>query len=333
LKGLGQGPEAERHYRQDLALREKLAADAPAVPDYRQDLAASHHNLGVLLAGLGKRPEAEAQYLGALALYEKLAADAPAVPQYRRNLAMSHNSLGLLLSHLGKLAEAKAQFRRALALQEKLAADFPAVPQYQIDLGGNACNLAHLVREGGRPGDSLEWYDKAIRTLTAVYDQDRRLVEAKQLLRNSHYGRAMAYYRVKKYAEAVRDWDRVIELSPKEEQPAYRIGRAIAWARAGREAEAVAVVEEFLKLRGLPAKVLYDFAGIYAVASARIADKQRQYADRAVALLRQAAKAGFTDATHMKKDTTFSPLRDRADFRELIAGLEKKSQGQPEKQP
>ena len=68
-----------------LAIQEKLAADFPAVPDYRQELAGSHNNLGSLLADLGKRAEAEEQYRQALAIQEKLAADFPAVPDYRQD--------------------------------------------------------------------------------------------------------------------------------------------------------------------------------------------------------------------------------------------------------
>ena len=67
---------------------EKLAADFPAVPDYRWGLASSHISLGQMLAGQGERAEAEAEYRAGVALAETLAADFPAVPQYRSNLAV-----------------------------------------------------------------------------------------------------------------------------------------------------------------------------------------------------------------------------------------------------
>ena len=68
-RDLGQRPEAEAAYRAALALQEQLAADFPAVPDYRQDLASSHNNLGVAARTTsGKRPEAEAAYRAALAV-------------------------------------------------------------------------------------------------------------------------------------------------------------------------------------------------------------------------------------------------------------------------
>src|SRR5262249_19598963 len=146
---------------------------------------------------------------------------------------------------------------------------------------------------------SLAWFDKAIRTLTAAYEQDRRLVVARQFLRNSHWNRADAYDRLRKYADAVKDWDRAVELSPEEEQSAFRARRALSMLNAGHVAEAVAEVAELAKapVAKTPgtapwnAGQWYDFACIYSVASGKIADKKQAYADRAMELLHQAVKA------------------------------------------
>ena len=88
------------------------------------------------------------------------------------------------------------------------------MPDYRVSLGGSYCNFGNLVRNSGQPGESLQWFEKAIRTLSAVYEKDRRLVTAKQFLRNSHENRAMAYDRLRKFTEAIKDWDKAIELSP-----------------------------------------------------------------------------------------------------------------------
>ena len=111
--------------------------------------------------------------------------------------------------------------------REKLAVEFPTVPQYRIGLGASYCNFgAMLFRDGGQPGESLGWFEKAIGTLTAVYEQDRRLVQAKEFLRKSHWNRALAYDRLRKFTEAIKDWDKAIELSPMAEQPELRAVRA-----------------------------------------------------------------------------------------------------------
>src|SRR5262245_55309647 len=108
---------------------------------------------------------------------------------------------------------------------------------YQVALGGLACNFGLLVSATGKPGDSLVWFEKAIRTLTAVHEQDRRLAVARDFLRRSYVGRAGAYELLGKYAEAVRDLDRAVELSMSKEQPGIRAQRTILRLQAGQVAE------------------------------------------------------------------------------------------------
>jgi tetratricopeptide (TPR) repeat protein len=335
LDGLGKRSEAEQRVRQALPLWERLAADFPAVPEYRQLLAHSHGQLGRLLSEQGKRSEAEQQDRQALALQEKLTADFPGVPGYRQELARDHNDLGIVLADTGKRTEAEQQYRQALALLEKLAADFLNVPLHQIELGGACCNFGRFFLAGGEPGKSLEWCAKAIRILTAVYDQDRQLLQAKQFLRNSHEGRGRAYDRLQKYAEALKDWDRAVELSPPQEQPEFRAARATTRINAGQVAEAVAEAAALTKRATWSAGQWYDFACVYALASSKSAakDKKQEYADRAMELLNQAVKAGWNDAAHMRRDTDLDPLRGREDFKELLTRLGRKSAPGPEKQP
>jgi serine/threonine protein kinase/Tfp pilus assembly protein PilF len=333
LKNLGKWPEAERQYRRALALQEKLAADSPTSPAYHQNQAINHNNLGRVLADLGKWPEAERQYRRALALQEKLAADSPTVPAYRHELAGTHNNLGIVLEGLGRLPEAEQHHRRALALREQLVADSRAVQAYQIDLGGSCCNLGSLLSANGRPGESLASFEKAIRILTAVYERDRRSVLAKQFLRNSHANRARAYDRLQKFAAAVKDWDKAVELSPPQGRPAYRAPRATARANAGQLAEAVAEVAELSRMPSWPAGQWYDFACVYALASAKSAGKKHEYADRAMELLRRAVKTGYQDAAHMAKDTDLHPLRGGDDFKKLLAELAKRAPASPGNRP
>jgi hypothetical protein len=92
--------------------------------------------------------------------------------------------------------------------------------------------------------------------------------------------------------------------------------------------EAVAEVAELTKSSSSrwSASQWYGFACVYAVASAsaRSADRKKEHADRAMELLRKAVKAGYNNAAHMKKDTDLDSLRDRVDFKQLIAEVEAK---------
>jgi serine/threonine protein kinase/tetratricopeptide (TPR) repeat protein len=323
LNELGKQPAAQEQYQKALALREQLVAEFPAAPAYRQYLAITHNNLGNLLRAQGQLPQAEEQFHKALALQEKLFADGPTVLEYRRDLAASHGNLGIVLMLLRKGPEAAEQYQKALALQEKLAAEFPAVAAVQVELGGTYCNFATLFLFARQPGNSLVWFEKAIRALSPVYEQDHHLYSAREFLRSSHENRAMACEQLRKFAEAVKDWDKVLELCAPQEQPRCRVRRALARLHAGQGAEALADVAEMAKNPAWPAAAWYDFACVYAVASGKITAQQTTYADRAMEFLQKAVKTGYNNAAHMKQDTDLDALRKRADFQKMIADLEK----------
>ena len=93
----GKLSEAEAGARPALAIRQKLADDNPAVTSFRSDLAASHNNLGILLADTGRPAEAEAEYRKSLAIRQKLADDNPSNTAFGNRLALGHYNLGTLL--------------------------------------------------------------------------------------------------------------------------------------------------------------------------------------------------------------------------------------------
>lgn len=311
-------------------LREELAAEFPLMSKYRQEQGWSHNNLGNLLVDLKKLPEAEEQFRKGLAVHEKLCADFQSEPTYRQELARSLGDLGNLLIDLEKWPEAEQHLRKAVTFYEKQAAQFPGNQSFQIDLGRNYGNLGKAINERGKPTDSLEWFEKAIRALTAVYQKDRQSAMARQALRNSHWGRAKAYDRLEKFAEAVKDWDKVIALTPKETQPRYQVAHAISQVKAGRVAEAVAEVTALLTPdRAWPVHRWYECACVYAIASSKSTDQKQKYADRAMELLQRAIKGGYKDAAQLRTDADLNALRERSDFKQLLEGLEKSATTKP----
>jgi tetratricopeptide (TPR) repeat protein len=329
LAKVGRRDEAEKEFRAGLHLQEKLVEQFPAQPDYRSDLAASHNNLGALLGLLGRRDEAEKACRSALVLQDKLAEQFPALPAYRQDLARSHNNLGILLAALGRRDAAEKEYRAALALQEKLAEQFPAVPDYAVGLGGGYVNFGHLVHKQGQPQAALPWLDKAIDRLQAVFAKDRRLATARKFLRNAHEGRAEALTQLKRHVEAIRDWDRAIELDDGSLRNGLRLQRAGCLAQTGEHARAVAEANALTERKDVQGPTLYDAARVCALAAASVKDDAKlseQYAGRAVAVLRQAQKAGHfkqpATIAHMKKDDDLRALRVRPDYRDLLKELE-----------
>jgi serine/threonine protein kinase/tetratricopeptide (TPR) repeat protein len=164
---LGLDAEAEANYVTAVVLWEQLAANFPAAPGHRSELARTHNNLGNVLKHLGRRAEAEEHYRKAFALFEQLAADFPAVPLHRSDLAATRINLGGLLEELGKRVEAEEQVRKALTIREQLAADFSAVPEDRSRLAGSHNNLGILLANLGRRAEAEEQFRKAL----AIYEK------------------------------------------------------------------------------------------------------------------------------------------------------------------
>ena len=112
-----------------------------------------------------------------------------------------------------------------------------------------------------------------------------------------------------------------------------RADRANSLVQTGKVAEAVAEVAELTKNSSWNASQWYNFACVYSLASTKIADKKKEYADRAMELLQTAVKEGWNDAAHTAKDPDLVPLRDREDFKKLLADLQKKPSAQSGKKP
>ncbi|HEV3445599.1 MAG TPA: serine/threonine-protein kinase [Gemmataceae bacterium] len=327
LARLGKRNEAWLEYEQARDIQQKLAERFPAVPDYRRYLARTHNSLGLLFMDLGKGHEARLAYEQARDIQQKLADQFPGVPVYQQELAHAHGNLGNLFEGFGKRDEARVQHEIARDIFKKLAEKFPAVPRYRVELGGSYCNLGNLVRDEDKSAESLEWYAKAITVLMAVHEKEPRDVVAKLFLRNSYWSRAIVQDRLHKHAEAVKDWDKAIELSPRPQQAGLRAGRTMSRFQAGQVTEAIAEAAELTSPRASEiahwnAGQWYDFACVYATASGKTAPKKQEYADRAMEFLHKAVQAGYKDAAHLTTDIDLDPLHDRQDFKKLVADLQ-----------
>jgi serine/threonine protein kinase len=299
LRDTGRMKEAEVAYGDALALSKQLAADFPTRPEFRHGLAGSHNNLAVLLGGTGRLKEAEAAYGDALPLYKQLADDFPDRPEFRLALAGIHNNLGLLLSSTGRVKEAEAAHMAALALRKQLAADFPDQPDHRHAL---ACTLGNLARLCNQRRD----FRTAKVHLEQALPQDQAALKANP--RHPDYRRFYGIHLM-----------------------------AMVQANAGLS-DQVAAVQVAQKLRDLgwqPPGDAYGAACALSLcipivqedkqASREDRDKAAQfYGDEALKMLRDAVSKGWNDATNMRKNTNLNPLREREDFKRLVAELEEK---------
>ncbi len=175
------------------------------------------------------------------------------------------------------------------------------------------------------------------------------MISVREFLRNSHYGRGLAYARLGREGKSIPDFERALELNDdgNNEIPtklamarlyeARRENNAAACLAAAEEYEAAVEMTDterrYPDARRLYAERLYNAACLRAACAAVIpldpktpaADATRlakAEADKAMVWLTKAVAAGWNDTAHMKTDVALSPLRDRADFKKLMTELE-----------
>jgi tetratricopeptide (TPR) repeat protein len=116
--------------------------------------------------------------------------------------------------------------------------------------------------------------------------------------------------------EAIAALDKAVDASPQFAQAI--LNRALIHARLGHRDAAIADAERGLKLGSpLPPSFVYNAGCVYAQTS----KVEPRDADRAMTLLRRAAKEGFHNTSCFATDKDLDPVRDRADFQKLVQSI------------
>jgi serine/threonine protein kinase/tetratricopeptide (TPR) repeat protein len=224
----------------------------------------------------------------------------PDRPKYRRGLAQCHTQVAFALLGLRRSREAEELLREVRAIQGRLAADFPGVPDYRNDLAGTLVNLAgeHMRRRE---------FEAAVGLLEEA--RPHHLAALKADPKNFTYRR---YYRNNLSSMA-----------------GFRVALA-------DHARAAAAADELARFGFDPANDAYTAGSVLARCAAlarndaRLDEDKREefaedYATRAVARLRQAVANGFRNPAQLRKDSWLDGVRDREDFRKLVAEVEEKA--------
>jgi len=320
---------AAQSYRKSLELRQQLSAP-PNNPQAQRDLAIAHGKLGEAAERLENPDEASAQFEKALALMnDMVGADANDL-QARHDRAAAHLRLGRMHLRRGEPNRAREQLQQARMDFERLAAD-PANVIARIDLAaccGLSADAEKLAREYAR---AAEYYERGVAILQEL-ETEGRLADQPQ-------ARGMLQLQRTNLAsckETIRSIDDLeyARTKPAKSAADLLIRRAQVLADRGQHA---GVTETAEALRGiLPGdpKALYNVACCYALCVPLVGPKpapdqltpderalRRQYADRAVAALKEAVERGFKDLKLLESDSDLAAIRAREDYRELVQRL------------
>jgi serine/threonine protein kinase/tetratricopeptide (TPR) repeat protein len=336
--------QAARAYHEALDRHEKLVAEWSGVPAYHQHLARTRSNLGGLLRKQAKYPEAEPLYRQALKVQEEQLEKFPTVPRCRRQLADSYQGFGILLAEMHNLVEAEKALRRAVTLREKLTADFPRVAKYRQELARTYGDLGNLLRAAERTAEA----EAAWRSAGDLWEQLAAAFPETPDFQNELARmlgtRAAVHVQRKEFAAAVALLEQArphnlaaLEAGPKNEISRRFYHNTLAtmtqchWA-LGDHARLAAAVEELVRLDYKPASDPFNAAICLSrcimlidkdgqLAEGRRKELAQKYADRALALLRQAVARGFKDAARIKENPSFQPLRERDEFQKLLVDM------------
>ena len=212
---------AEKYCLRSLEIYECLANENPA--KYRNDLATTYYNLGVLYRDLNKYDKTEKYCLHALEINEHLAKENP--EKYREDLATTYNNLGVLYRDLNQYDKAEEYCLHALEIFACLAKENPA--KHREDLAETYNDLAGVYNGLGQ-SDKAEEYERQAMDIYECLAKENPLKYSKNLA--VVYNNSGSFYNERKqYDKAEKDYMRALEImeSLAKENPAKN-GRGLA---------------------------------------------------------------------------------------------------------
>ena len=164
--------DAENEYNAALRLQQDLSNQAPKNPAYRQELARTYYNRGILKYDEKQFDRAESDFQQAAALLEPLveepihsASKRRDSPSTEQDLGRIYNNMGLLLQHESRLPEAQSHFEHAISIHEQLIEQAPDNRELKFELAKFSKNLAGLLVQQKQLDAASRVNDKAVDTL------------------------------------------------------------------------------------------------------------------------------------------------------------------------
>jgi eukaryotic-like serine/threonine-protein kinase len=321
MNNLANTYEILNQHAEALKLREDLlAAQKRVLPPDHSDALLGMSNLAVSYSRFNRHPEALKLHEEVLAARKRLLPpDHPSTLQSMHNIAMCY-------AHLDRHAEAVKLHEKVLAARKRvLPPDHPHTLRSMLTLAENYSGLSRRA-EAVKLGEE---------TLAA---QKRVLPPDDPATLHCMYILAANYARLNRHSDAFPLVEEILAKANRPDADPRLIPGAIMirlqhFRKVGDLVGCRTSAEMWEKLNQTDAMSLYNAACYRALtaslqANAKEPDAARlasEEADKAMAWLHKAVAAGYNDAAHIRKDADFDFLRDREDFKKLLADLEAKS--------
>jgi serine/threonine protein kinase/tetratricopeptide (TPR) repeat protein len=269
---------------------------------------------------------------------EALRVGEPTLAMAREKLGPDHPETLRSMTILGNINAGLGRHAEAVRLQEDVLAIARELGPGRADTVGFMGNLGNAYASAGRHADALRLREEILPLVRAKYGPDHWGTL------NSMINLGDSYRRVGRVADALELYRKLLALQTAKYGPDHEFtlsGRstvASCQVQLGQGAEAVAdilrVAEAYERMPRTDPVWLYSAACHRAIAAGALrsadrspagAEKATAQADRAMAWLERALAAGFKDGpnqvTTMALDYDLDALRDRDDFKRLLAKL------------
>ncbi len=351
---LGQTQDALDFFQKERAIRQRLADADPKNTLAQRNLGVAYERLGDTLQRLGRTAEARDFYRKAAAICESLADADPKNAQAQRDMGIAYTCLGDLSKQLGQKAEALDFYRKVLATYVRMAEADPKNVQRQDDLSGSYDRLGDATSQLGQTKEALDDYQKAQSIRQRLAEADPKNVQAQRNLSISHNKLGAILQQMGQSKESLEYYQkalpirvRLAEADPKNTEAQRDLGFSYeklgdVTLQLGQTKEALDFYQKALAIDARLAEAdpknvqahadlltgYYNAArGFARLSASGDKDAREKNAQQAIDFLRQAIAKGYKDMAHIKQDKDLDALRERGDFRKLMAELEKSAGG------
>jgi tetratricopeptide (TPR) repeat protein len=288
---------AGKLWAEAAAIQETLVKEFPKEPAYRQELARTRGNLGLLASLANDLSGAVRGWSAAVAVLDGLDSSVPRGAAYRQDLLTQLTNLDAVLPRIGSRQEVEETKKRIVEVRRGLVRDFGPQPAYQHDLAKALLKLGVYYRDYNQPGEARAPLEEAVKREREVLKATNSPAARQQLMLCLD-ALAQALLELNDHAAAARTLLELNETAPDAWPDRVKAAARLA-ACAAVAAEDKTVAEEERK------------------------SQSKAAADAALRVLRQAVDQGFKDAAFLKRSEDFAPLRERDEFKELLKKIEK----------
>ena len=318
-------PAARRSFSSSLAEYDRLCAEQPDVPDYQIDRAECLLLLACLAARDDDTAEMDRLKEEAVDVVARLAGEHPDRDEYRYQLARLLEQRAWIGAPTS-IHRPRDDLNRADELLARLLADRPDDQRYRLAAVSVARKVGQAYRVEDKPERAVEHFTRALSLLDRADGSDRHpdFTRLARLIRRNRANTLSAEFH--RHAEAAADWEWVVGSYPDPKDAwlidradyAYELIRAGRLERARSEATLAGESKDPVVVM-IAAEV---FAQAVAAPSASAADRERD-AVRAIEHLRRTTDL-FNEPKDFAARRDLDPIRDRDDFKKLLADLEAK---------